>query len=40
MNIDKYNYLKDKINFESCVWLDIILELINEYNKYVNYFLI
>ncbi|AJI81520.1 Uncharacterised protein [Yersinia enterocolitica] len=40
MNIDKYNYLKDKINSESCVWLDIILELINEYNKHVNHFLI
>ena len=40
MNIDKYNYLKGKINDESGVWLDIIIELINEYNKHVNHFLI
>lgn len=40
MNIDKYNYLKGEINDESGVWLDIILELINEYNKHVNHFLI
>ncbi|MFM0939071.1 DEAD/DEAH box helicase [Yersinia enterocolitica] len=40
MNIAKYNELKNKIIAENSLWLEIIIELINEYNKHVNYHLI
>lgn len=40
MNIVKYNKLKSDITEENCNWLDLILELINEYNKHDNYHLI
>lgn len=40
MNIVKYNELKNRIAAEDSVWVEIILELINEYNRHENKYLI